>query len=111
MSLTSTVHASGHFHVKPAQWTSHHCGIDGRTIRFNVAVSGELDARGFVIDVRDVHEYFRQKYVLGKGQILSCEMIAQEAIEHFRKVGHKVNGASADIQATKKGYATCQWKA
>lgn len=112
MSLRTAVVCDGSFTVAQCQWdgVENHCGIDASSVRFKVTVEGELDARGFVIDVRDPRDYFNRVYTEGKAPLVSCESIAAQAVDYFRKLAHKPLAVSVEIQASAYGFARCDWR-
>jgi hypothetical protein len=112
MALKSAVTTDGTFDVIPAQWEGipNHCGIDATQVRFHVHVEGTLDARGFVIDVRDPRDYFNRLYVEQRRPLPSCETIANEAALHFAR-GKHVTRVQVDIQASAYGFASAIWTA
>lgn len=111
MSLRSAVTCEGTFDVIAAQWESveNHCGIDAATVRFKVVVCGELDARGFVIDVRDPRDYFHTVYTANRAPLVSCEAIAERAARFFVSCARGPQRIDVEIQASTYGFATATW--
>lgn len=100
-----SVNAHGSFHVDQSQWTATHCGIDSTVVEYTIRVEGQLDARGFVIDVRDVHAYFKAQYETRKANLRSCEQVGEDACHAFQRLGTGVTRVVAKIQASVLGYA------
>lgn len=109
--LQSSISGDGHFRVTEAQWRNepNHCGIDVDVIRWHARVSGDLDARGFVADVRDLHAYWRQVYVDGAAALPSCEEMASRAVAHFCALAPTARAVTVEVQASELGFAVAEW--
>lgn len=104
-----TVSVKGYFHVTPAQLLENHCGIDARQVMYDVSITAPLNARGFVVDVLQVHEFFKRTYEREYAPLKSCEETGHDAIEALRVLCPGCTAVRIGIRASSLGTAYAEW--
>lgn len=97
--------------------TPSQCGKIGQTTyRYFVAIEGTsdgLDENGYLVDNAVIAEYFKETYEKKGSPCPSCEVMAQDAIEYFRKVGKssvKITRVYVRIHGSDISFIEGEWK-
>lgn len=122
--ITLTVNRLGTFSVTAEQACDSQCGTVGhRDYRYEVAIKATnkklIEPQMFVIDNIVVTEYFQKTYVEGKKIVKSCEVVAQDCIEHITSlfIGKKAPYNYVELQEVRvlvsggeKSFIVGEWK-
>lgn len=89
------INKTGSFIVEGSQFFESQCGFVGNKLyKFDVtveAIDERLTPEGFVMDRILVNEYFDERYCVKKDTCHSCEIMAREAVEHFKAILNQTN--------------------
>lgn len=110
--ILATVVAVGTFRVHPDQWrdTPGHCGLRPTEVRYRTEVTGYLDGRGFVLDVRESKAYFDKTYGDPSSGLPSCEMMAVKAARALWSKALAPTKVRVEIQASLHGFAVFEYR-
>lgn len=92
MASFITILRKGEFSIREAQHSEFGCGVPYETLDYKYEVeitaqAGRLkEPEHFVIDNKEIDDYFQSEYGDGDKRMESCEHVVEDAIEHFRSL-------------------------
>lgn len=122
--LLLSINRIGSFHIKPEQFCGPQCGSTAMTdyeyrVKIEAYDTRLIEPEMFVLNNEHVTEYFDKKYHQERCTVLSCEVIAQDAICYFLAlfVGPEAKYRFIDVQRIKVwirgaevSFITGEWK-